>query len=840
MRSETGVLSKRYTVDGQGNIVKTPAANMYKGTAERKEMEFSDFGKALERAGSDQAFAYGTHSQDHPDKVQIVKDGEHRTKEHVLARTKEHYEYREKPGILMIDHDPSEYSKPVDYQRLLKVWEEIDPQVKDVATLVRGSVSAGVHLACKEPKASAGYHVYVPVVDASGIPQYGKILFDRLWLAGHGYIALSANGSFLVRTPIDGAVFSPERLDFVGKPVVESESLAYAPPKMRFWEGKCLDTGLLKPLSTNEKLKVEALIAEAKRKMKPASDAKKKSWIKQRARGMAKASGMTEKAVAKKLRKMLRGERAILPEEFVLSFGTGEATVREVVKNHAKYDGKSLADPVEGPAYGKTNAKFWWNGGYPRVSSLAHGVTTVYELPRPMKRWERELENHVLEMNKRHANVMIGGKNRIMRLASESDSFGRGESYEFIADDQLKKAYANTKIQVGERRRANGKSAQIFEDKFTAWHRHPLSTSYPGGVLFKPNQDVPEGCFNLWRGFSVEPRENREIVLPVLGHIHDVICGGNRELYHYVIRWIAFCLQHPEKPIGVALVLRGNKGCGKGTLGSFVKNLFGRHGLHLTSSRQLTGNFNGHLADVCYVFADEAFFSGDKQGESTLKGYITENTFMVERKGVDAAPQVNCMKVIIASNDEHVVPASRDERRYCVVDVSDARRGDFEYFDKLHAVLESKEVQAAFLHRMLQADLTGWRPGQIPETEALKDQRRESMGSVGKWLVDSLAAGYFSYEENVRGSFGAITREKNEVWREELATAVLHGSYLDWCKAMQVNQYDRKTASELGKYLAKMFKRVKRIDGGNGRGFAFGDLDRAKAAFEAYEKVNVA
>jgi len=32
----------------------------------------------------------------------------------------------------------------------------------------------------------------------------------------------------------------------------------------------------------------------------------------------------------------------------------------------------------------------------------------------------------------------------------------------------------------------------------------------------------------------------------------------------------------------------------------------------------LVGNFNAHLIDCVLLFADEAFWAGDKQGENTL------------------------------------------------------------------------------------------------------------------------------------------------------------------------------------------------------------------------------
>jgi hypothetical protein len=70
------------------------------------------------------------------------------------------------------------------------------------------------------------------------------------------------------------------------------------------------------------------------------------------------------------------------------------------------------------------------------------------------------------------------------------------------------------------------------------------------------------------------------------------------------------------------------------------------------------------------LFADEAFWAGDKKGESVLKGLITERTLVIEQKGIDAVQWPNRLKVMMAANAAWVVPASYHERRFAVFDVS--------------------------------------------------------------------------------------------------------------------------------------------------------------------------
>ena len=60
--------------------------------------------------------------------------------------------------------------------------------------------------------------------------------------------------------------------------------------------------------------------------------------------------------------------------EFVLDFAhLGPVTVADVARDPKRYDQQPLADPMEGPSYGASTAKFYWNDGAPIINSFAHG-----------------------------------------------------------------------------------------------------------------------------------------------------------------------------------------------------------------------------------------------------------------------------------------------------------------------------------------------------------------------------------------------------------------------------------------------------------------------------------
>ena len=90
---------------------------------------------------------------------------------------------------------------------------------------------------------------------------------------------------------------------------------------------------------------------------------------------------------------------------------------------------------------------------------------------------------------------------------------------------------------------------------------------------------------------------------------------------------------------------------GKGTLGNALVRIFGQHATHISSVDHLAGRFNAHLRDACFLFADEAWWPGDKSAEGTLKRLITEPTLFIEAKN-DAPPWSGAPPAMTFSGDD--------------------------------------------------------------------------------------------------------------------------------------------------------------------------------------------
>jgi Family of unknown function (DUF5906) len=390
--------------------------------------------------------------------------------------------------------------------------------------------------------------------------------------------------------------------------------------------------------------------------------------------------------------------------------------------------------------------------------------------------WEQPLLQAVAELNARHFVAPLGGQ--VVIATVDHDDALKRELLVFSHERDIKLRYRHRHYLVG----FTQKGAEIWKPLGDAWLEHRNRRNFEKIALI-PNGAVPDDTFNLWRGFGVEPDAAGDWPL-IEQHLLEIVCAGNEADCDWLIGWMARGVQYPELHAEVAVALRGSKGTGKGTLGRIMQRLFRHHAAQISNPAHFTGRFNGHLVDVLFLFVDEAFWAGDKAGEGTLKGLVTEPTIPIEPKFVNLFQTVNRLKILIASNADWVVPVTHDERRYFVLDVSDEKRGDREYFRKLYAAIEGDELPA-FLDFLLKMDLSGFDHRNPPHTAALNRQKLVGADSVAKFWLDCLTDGvispggavgltttawrrrYFTTRTSVtRIAMGSDTRSPAFIWRK--------------------------------------------------------------------------
>ncbi len=257
------------------------------------------------------------------------------------------------------------------------------------------------------------------------------------------------------------------------------------------------------------------------------------------------------------------------------------------------------------------------------------------------------------------------------------------------------------------------------------------------GVEFNP-KGTTENKLNLWVGPTLLPQQGNWVLIRAF--LLEIICNNEQATYDYLICYLAHALQFPEEKPGIMVIMIGGQGIGKGTLAKILRLIWSATYWHIHKIEYVTGNFNASLERAFIVFLDEALFVGDRKASDSLKSLVTENVIQINEKYQPARQTKSYHRFFAATNAEHFKNTERDDRRDFVLKVSEARKGDHDYWTALNTEIENGGV-AAMMHDLLAMDLSGFNVRDKPTTAALIEQKIHSLGLVEHWWHNALMTG---------------------------------------------------------------------------------------------------
>jgi hypothetical protein len=850
--NRNGPVSKHYALGASGKIESSKArAVLYDARGYRAECrDLEGLAESLDKLPASAAIANGLF--DEPE-VRITTLAQ--AKGTKVSRSREHMRWRDGPGIVAFDVDIQAGHEevgglPITPRTMDALLRAIVPWWGGIDRLYRYSPSSGIaDLKGALLKPLKNFRIFIAIDDMTQTESIGAEVHTALHDAGHGWIELAANGNMLDRTLIDPCMYRPEHLIYVnpslgaGLKRIEMKSLLVRGASDRLevacrgFAGKIADWRRSSPAY---KALVEAKLPEQRAFVKQ---------LKEQAREAARAKGEPEELVAAQV-EQIAGHW--LPPEFEICLESGRAvTCRELLENPDKYDGKRCCEPTdwsyrdEDPRIGLIYLK----DGLAQIYSHAHGGTRYYlqALPVPAEAFDEfppltddekaeavaiasrkagasggnrrkavAAEDAVLaELNERHAFVMIEGQAMVI------NDHGKGK-FTYSREKDFVAKYANRFL------------PPLSEDDepfpiAKYWWKHAERRQY-SGIEFNLGEPTP-GRFNLWKGFAVEPAETGRCNL-FMDYIRDVVCGGDVGLCEWVLSWVAHIVQHPEQKPGTALVLRGLKGSGKTFLGDVIRALLPNNSAILSKPDDLLGNFNSHLQTALFVQVEEAFWAGSKAAEGHLKTLITSPTIGITPKFVNRYEVASYSRFLITSNEAWVVPASLDERRFVVVDVSNTHRRDREYFGAVWDQLKNGgfgRLMFELSNYSLTAD-----PMTSRATAGLFDQVVESFHPAERFVWEMLKSGVISGQES---GF-----ETAQAWPEDGESApVLCSDLYDSFRRFEKDRAKHATSEDaFGRKLKQLIPGIRKYKGSHeGRRpyfYYLPGLLRARADFSALQE----
>ena len=280
------------------------------------------------------------------------------------------------------------------------------------------------------------------------------------------------------------------------------------------------------------------------------------------------------------------------------------------------------------------------------------------------------------------------------------------------------------------------------------WLKHPNRRRYEKGITFDPNKlyDRNDDYFNTWRGFAITQGIGGDVA-HFLDYVKNIVVSGNEEHYEWLIDWVSHIFQKPWEKPGTSVVLRGIEGIGKSFFAETIGQLIsGRkddkrnvYYFKTSNPEHVMNHFNDHLANIILLHLEETFWAGDKKGAHLIKDFITGDELSIGQKHLSTRMSRNYMRLIMNGNDDWLVPAGMESRRFAVFDVSDELRQNTEFYGEMSKWLNNNGLEALmyyFMHRDITHDVR-----QVPITEGLIEQRIHNMDSLQSWWLNVLVSG---------------------------------------------------------------------------------------------------
>jgi hypothetical protein len=324
------------------------------------------------------------------------------------------------------------------------------------------------------------------------------------------------------------------------------------------------------------------------------------------------------------------------------------------------------------------------------------------------------------------------------------------------------------------------------------WIIDPTMRVYEKMGMFPDAAKCPRDVYNLWRPFAIDQFEGEYTPRPdgeqmIIDHIR-VLCNYQEEVVNYVLLWMAHMLQFPENK-SIVVTFISQQGSGKGTFMKLMAQLLGGKRVFETAnpSRDVWGDFNGHMTTSFLVNLNELSRKDTIDSEGKIKALVTDPTVTINFKGINQYQIPSFHRFLITTNNEQPVKTSDDDRRNLIIRCSDDKRGDTDYFKKLNEYLDDDDVIrtiGATLKTMIVAEKFNQYP--IPRTKYQDDLKEASAPTHEVWF-----RGFVAVHSNDK----VVYMYPNEFW----------GDYKSWCEQNGFS-IDGMNSIKLGVRINNLFK----------------------------------
>ena len=269
---------------------------------------------------------------------------------------------------------------------------------------------------------------------------------------------------------------------------------------------------------------------------------------------------------------------------------------------------------------------------------------------------------------------------------------------------------------------------------YREWADHPdRQIARMENVGFDPACADPGIHCNLWGGWPTTPAAGGcESLIDLLRYM----CAGDSKaeaLFQWVLRWLAYPIQHPGAKMQTTIVVHGPQGTGKNMFFEAIMSIYGRYGRIIDQSA-IEDKFNDWASRRLFLIADEVVARSDLYHvKNKLKAFVTGEWIRINPKNMAAYDERNHVNMVFLSNEAMPVVLEQDDRRHAVIYTPEKLSADF--YDGLKAELDRGGV-AALHHHLLHLDLGDFGPASKPPmTDAKATLIEQSLDSPSRFVL---------------------------------------------------------------------------------------------------------
>lgn len=253
-------------------------------------------------------------------------------------------------------------------------------------------------------------------------------------------------------------------------------------------------------------------------------------------------------------------------------------------------------------------------------------------------------------------------------------------------------------------------------------------------VGFDPGGTDPRILCNLWGGWPTIPKQGDCTGLLELLYY---LCSNEdnpMQAFEWVLKWLAYPIQHPGAKMRTSLIFHGPQGTGKNLFFETIMAIYGEYG-RIVDQAAIEDKFNDWASKKLFLIADEVVARAELYHvKNKLKCFVTGEWIRINPKNVAAHDERNHVNLVFLSNESQPLVLEKDDRRYTVIHTPAKMPED--YYSRIGTELKNGGA-AALHHYLLHIDLGSFdihtKP---PMTRAKANLIDVSLDSVSGFIRD--------------------------------------------------------------------------------------------------------